>query len=157
MEKKSIELQQPISYPILISDEKRTTINNNEQRIPMKTKGQLEADISNAITQFEKDYLGRGPRESRTFIIQDMVLIRLKGILTPAEETLATQPDGARLIKEMRMRLIESSRPLLESLVTEKTGLKIVSLHTDISAKSGERVFIFVLEKNLENILAGKS
>lgn len=123
----------------------------------MKTKGQLEADISNAITQFEKDYLGRGPRESRTFIIQDMVLIRLKGILTPAEETLAKQSDGARLIKEMRMRLIESSRPLLESLVTEKTGLKVVSLHTDISAKSGERVFIFVLEKNLENTLAGKS
>ena len=123
----------------------------------MKTKGQLEADISNAITQFEKDYLGRGPRESRTFIIQDMVLIRLKGILTPAEETLAKQPDGARLIKEMRMRLIESSRPLLESLITEKTGLKVLSLHTDISAKSGERVFIFVLEKNLENTLAGKS
>ncbi len=123
----------------------------------MKTKGQLEADISNAITQFEKDYLGRGPRESRTFIIQDMVLIRLKGILTPAEETLAKQSDGARLIKEMRMRLIESSRPLLESLVAEKTGLKVVALHTDISAKSGERVFIFVLEKNLENTLIGKS
>lgn len=123
----------------------------------MKTKGQLEADISNAITQFEKDYLGRGPRESRTFIIQDMVLIRLKGILTPAEETLAKQPDGARLIKEMRMRLIESSRPLLETLVTDKTGLKVLSLHTDISAKSGERVFIFVLAKNLENTLAGKS
>jgi uncharacterized protein YbcI len=90
-----------------------------------KTKGQLEADISAAVTQFEREHLGRGPKESRTFIIQDMILIRLKGVLTPAEEQLAAEKDGAQLIKQVRMRLIESSRPLLEKIVKEKPAPKL--------------------------------
>ncbi len=82
-------------------------------RLQKKSKGQFEADISAAVTQFERDHLGRGPKEARTFIIQDMILIRLKGVLTPAEEKLAAEKDGAQLLKQVRMRLIESSRPLL--------------------------------------------
>lgn len=120
---------------------------------PKKSKGQLEADLSAAITQFEREYLGRGPKESRTFIIQDMILIRLKGVLTPAEEKLAQEKDGAQLIKQVRMRLIESARPLLESLVLEKTGTEVITLHTDISSRTGERVFVFGLNKNLEEEL----
>lgn len=118
-----------------------------------KSKGQLEAELSAAITHFEREYLGRGPKESRTFIIQDMILIRLKGVLTPAEEKLAQEKDGAQLIKQVRMRLIESARPLLESLVLEKTGAEVITLHTDISSRTGERVFVFGLNKNLEEEL----
>ncbi|MFQ5639795.1 MAG: DUF2294 domain-containing protein [bacterium] len=118
-----------------------------------KTKGQIESEISAAITQFEKDHLGRGPKEARTFIIQDMVLIRLKGVLTPAEEKLATDEGGAQLIKQIRLRLIESSRPLLEQIIQEKTGAQVTTVHTDISTQSGERVFILVLDENLEKKL----
>ena len=118
------------------------------------TKGQLEANVSNAITQFEKEHLGRGPKECRSFIIQDMLLVRLKGILTPAEENLAAEKEGTKLIKEIRMRLIETSRPLLEKIFTETTGCKVLSLHTDISSRSGERIFVFVLDRNLEAVLA---
>ena len=116
-----------------------------------KTKGQLEADISAAITQFEKDHLGRGPKEARTFIIQDMVLIRLRGVLTPAEEMLAKDEGGAQLIKQMRMRLIESSRPLLVKIIEEGTGAKVTTVHADISTRTGERVFIFGLDRNWES------
>jgi uncharacterized protein YbcI len=118
-----------------------------------KTKGQLEAEISIAFTQFEKDYLGRGPKEARTFILQDMVLIRLKGVLTPAEEKLAKKDDGAQMIKHIRLRLIESSRPLLERIIQEKTGAKVTTVHTDISTRSGERIFVLVLDKNLDEDL----
>ena len=113
-----------------------------------KTKGQLEADISVAITQFEKDYLGRGPKEARSYIIQDMVLIRLKGVLTPAEEKLAQEEGGAQLLKQMRMRLIESSKQLLVQLIEKTTEASVISVHTDISTSTGERVFVFVLDKN---------
>ncbi len=121
--------------------------------LPIKTKGQLEADLSAAITQFEREYLGRGPREARSFIIQDMLLIRLKGVLTPAEERLASERDGAQLIKQVRTRLIESARTLLEQIIFEKTGAQVVTLHTDISSKNGERIFVFCLNKNLEEEL----
>ncbi|NKE72619.1 DUF2294 domain-containing protein [Candidatus Manganitrophus noduliformans] len=115
-----------------------------------KTKGQVEAEISNAIIQFEKDYMGRGPKETQAYIINDMILLRLKGVLTPAEQQLAKNPEGTNLIKQVRSNLLEQGRGLLSELIEKMTGLKVISLHTDISTKSGERVIIFSLSENLE-------
>ncbi len=114
-----------------------------------KTKGQMEAEIANAIIQFEKEYMGRGPMETRAYIIDDMILIRLKGVLTLAEQQLAKNPEGAPLIKRVRSSLLEQARELLTEVIEKVTGLKVISLHTDISTKTGERVIIFTLNENL--------
>jgi len=114
-----------------------------------KTKGQVEADISNGLIQFEKEYLGRGPLECKTYLIDDMVLIRLKGVLTQAEQQLAKNDKGTDLIKKMRSNLLEQGRGLLTILIEEITSSKVVSLHTDISTKTGERVIIFTMSSLL--------
>ncbi len=114
-----------------------------------KTKGQIEADICEAVIKFEKEYMGRGPLETKAYIIDDMVLVRLKNVLTPAELKLSSvtdRKDGRELIKRIRITLIEQGRPLLESAVESILGIKIMSLHTDISTMTGERVIIFTLE-----------
>ena len=110
----------------------------------------MEAEISRAMVQFEIDYMGRGPKEARTHIIEDVVLVRLKGVLTPAEQRLTKSPDGVELIKKMRSTLIETAKPLLYQVVGDIMGAKIVSVHTDISTVLGERVIVFVLESDLE-------
>jgi uncharacterized protein YbcI len=113
-----------------------------------KTKGQLEAEISDAIVRFELDYMGRGPEEARTYIVDDMVLVRLRGVLTPAERHLAGAegtPRGRELVKQIRGELIEKARPLLEAIVADVTGQAIRSLHTDISTTHGERIIVFSL------------
>ena len=115
-----------------------------------KTKGQSEAEISTLFTKFEKEHLGRGPKEVRTFIIQDMILVRLQGILSPAEEKLAKENDGIQLVKQIRRRLIESSRKVIENIIVEKVNAKVRTLHTDISTHTGERVIIFVMDRNIE-------
>jgi uncharacterized protein YbcI len=112
--------------------------------------GEVEALLANAIIQFEKDHLGRGPTETRVYIIEDMILVRMRGVLTPAETKLAQNPEGHALIKQVRQQLLEGSRPLLEAIVQEKTGCHVVSLHTDISAKTGERIIVFTLAEKLE-------
>ena len=115
----------------------------------MKTKGEIEAKISEAIVQFELDYMGRGPKEARSHVIEDMVLVRLKGMLTPAEQQLTKSSDGGELVKKMRSTLIEKAKPLLYQVVGDITGAKVNDLHTDISIVSGERLFVFILDKNL--------
>ncbi|NPV53544.1 MAG: DUF2294 domain-containing protein [Firmicutes bacterium] len=115
----------------------------------MISKGQLEDNISKALIKFEKEYLGRGPQEVRTFILGDIILVRLKGILTPAEQQLAKSDEGKILVKQVRIRLIENSRHLLEEIIHELTGRSVVSLHTDISTVTGERIFVFTLDKEL--------
>ncbi len=116
-----------------------------------KTKGQIEAEIGNALIQFEKDYMGRGPQETKAFIIEDMVLVRLKGVLTPAEQQLAKNQEGMNLIKKIRSNLMEQGRAMLKEMIEKITGLKAISLHTDVSTKTGERVLIFTLDGNLED------
>lgn len=109
-----------------------------------------EKEISQAIIRFEKEFMGRGPLNAKTYIIDDMVLIRLKNVLTPAELKLAeAQADDKRgryLIKQVRQELIEQGRPLLDIMIKDILGLNVVSLHTDISAKSGERIIVFTLQ-----------
>jgi uncharacterized protein YbcI len=113
------------------------------------TKGQLEAEISKAIVAFEREFMGRGPTEVKTYLIQDMVLVRLKGVLTPAESQLI-KAEGVELLKQVRAKLFETGRDLLKRSVGELTGSKVVSMHSDLSTKTGERVIIFVLSVNIE-------
>ena len=121
--------------------------------MPNITKGQTEARISEAILKFEKEYMGRGPIEGKTYIIKDMVFIRLKGVLTPAEEQLAKTVEGAELIKKTRVQLLEGARILLNNIISEITACQVISLHSDISIKTGERVIIFTLNQNFEEKL----
>lgn len=119
-----------------------------------KSKGQMEAEISNSLIQFEKDYMGRGPKESRTYIIDDLILIRLKGVLTPAEQQLAKNTSGAELIKKVRANLLEQARIFLTETIEKITGVPVISLHTDVSTRTGERVIIFTLQERLEEKLS---
>lgn len=114
-----------------------------------KSKGQIEAEISEALIKFEKEYMGRGPEETKTYIIDDMILVRLQRVLTPAEQQLAKTSNNAKgrmLIKQVRTELLEKARSLLEPIVAEITGKPVKSLHTDISTITGERIIVFTLE-----------
>ena len=113
-----------------------------------KTVGELEAEISQAAIQFEKEFMGRGPLATKTYLLDDLVMIRLKGVLTQAELKLAETGDrqrGRYLLKQVRQELIERARPMLECLIRDILGVEISSLHTDISTKSGERIIVLSL------------
>lgn len=121
--------------------------------VTARTKGQIEAAITTAISQFERDFLGRGPKNARAFIVADMAIVRLMGILSPAEQKLGEESGGVELIKQMRSRLIEGSAGVLIQLVEEATGSRVTTMHTDISSRTGERMFVFGLDRNLEEVL----
>lgn len=111
------------------------------------TKGQMEDEITKSLVQWEREYLGRGPSGAKTDIIRDMVIVTLTGLLSPAEFYLAGNSEGMALVKKLRQQLVEQGRPELESIVQSVTKAKVVSLHTDISTKTGERLFVFRLDR----------
>jgi len=122
--------------------------------MPASNRTELEIRISQAIVRFEKEFMGRGPMETRTWIIDDLVLVRLKNVLTPAEQQLASDEDSERgriLIKQLRQQLLERGRPMLEGIVKETLGIPVKSLHTDISTRTGERIIVFTLERAYPN------
>ncbi|MBN2290962.1 MAG: DUF2294 domain-containing protein [Pirellulales bacterium] len=78
----------------------------------------------------------------------DLLVVRLQGVLTAAEQHLAKSlpaEKGRYLLKQVRTQLIEMARPVLESMVQEVTGIKVLSLHHDISTVTGEEVVLFTL------------
>ncbi len=123
-------------------------MSRTRQEMSSKTKGEVEAEICEALIKFEREYMGRGPEEARTYILDDLIIVRLRGVLTPAERQLVKSEvagHGRSLIKQVRMELIEKARPLLEVLVQDITGQHVKSLHTDISTSTGERIIVFSL------------
>ncbi len=117
----------------------------------MKTQGEIEAAICEGISRFEQEYMGRGPREIRTHLIGDLLVVRLQGVLTAAEQQLAKSlpaEKGRDLLKQVRIQLIETARPVLETMVQEVTGVNIQSLHHDISTITGEEVVLLTLAES---------
>jgi uncharacterized protein YbcI len=114
----------------------------------MKTRGEIEAAICEGVRRFEQEYMGRGPKDIRTHLIGDFLVVRLQGVLTAAEQQLARSLPAERgrdLLKQVRTQLVETARPVLEQMVQEITGLTPVSLHHDVSTATGEEVVIFTL------------
>jgi uncharacterized protein YbcI len=114
----------------------------------MKTQGEIEAAICEGVSRFEQEYMGRGPKDIHAHLIGDLLVVRLQGVLTAAEQQLVkTLPPekGRDLLKQVRTQLIETARPVLEKMVQEVTGVDVLSLHHDISTVSAEEVVLFVL------------
>ena len=116
----------------------------------MKTQGEIEAAICDAISHFEQEYRGRGPKNIYAYLIGDLLVVRLQGLLTSAEQQLAKGKTGKGrdLLKEVRTHLIETAKPLLQVQIQEITGVKVVSLHHDISTVTGEAVVLFTLAES---------
>lgn len=118
-----------------------------ESPIP-KTRGEVEAALCDAITCFEQEYLGRGPKAIHAYLIDDLLVVRIQGVLTVAEEQLAASlpvEKGRDLLKQVRRQLIEAARASLDAIVHAVTDVKPRTLHYDISTRTGEEVFVFVL------------
>jgi len=114
----------------------------------MRTQGEIEAAICEGVSRFEQNYMGRGPKDIHAHLLDDLLAVRLQGVLTAAEQQLAKSlpfEKGRDLLKQVRTHLIETARPVMEAMVEEVTGVKVVSLHHDISTVTGEEVVLFVL------------
>jgi uncharacterized protein YbcI len=117
----------------------------------MKTQGEIEAAVGAGVGAFEREFMGRGPKDIHTRLVGDLLVVRLQGVLTAAEQQLAqTLPaeKGRDLLKQVRTHLVETARPFLEAMIREATGVPVVSLHHDISTITGEEIVLFTLAES---------
>jgi uncharacterized protein YbcI len=133
---------------------------------PSKSQGEIEAAVCDGISRFQQEFLGRGPRDIHAHLIGSLLVVRLQGVLTPAERQLiaprhdSTDSDsdrrtdttnghdggnGRALLKQVRTHMVATGRSRLESIVENAVGVKLVSVHHDISTVTGEEVLVFSL------------
>jgi uncharacterized protein YbcI len=116
-----------------------------------RTKSEIEGAIRIAIIKFEQEFMGRGPDDVKAFVVRDLVVVRLKGVLTPAERQLAKTVEGVDMVKRLRQNLIAQGRDKLCEQVSEITGAKTIALFTDIDVQLSERVFVFTVDRDIQN------
>src|SRR4029078_851383 len=79
----------------------------------MKTQGEIEAAICDGMVRFEQEFMRRAPKDIRAHLIGDLLLIRLQGTLSAAEQHLVKSfpvEKGRDLLKEVRVQLMETAR-----------------------------------------------
>ena len=116
--------------------------------VTMKTQVEIEAAVCEHLARFAQDYLGMRPTTIRAYLLPSLLVVRLQGMLTVAEQQLLLTPgagDAKDMIKHMRVALVEAARPILVALVEEITSHQVFSLHHDLSTVTGEDVIIFTL------------
>lgn len=133
----------------------------------MKSQGEIEAAVCDGVSRFQQEYIGRGPRDIHAHLVGSLLVVRLQGVLTPAERQLIAphaggEPDGhasgnghdhgngngngRALLKQVRAHMVATGRSRLEEVVEAATGVKLVSVHHDISTVTGEEILAFSLE-----------
>lgn len=120
------------------------------------TIGQIKDIISKQVTKFYVETIGQGPENTRIYILEDMVIVRLKGKLLPIEEKLLEGEHGIDLVKDVRKKLHQVLTTHLGEIVSNITGHKVISSHSDISTKSGEMLEVFILDSNYETELGSR-
>ncbi len=113
------------------------------------TKGQIEAKISEAITKFEVDIMGRGPKHINTTIINDLILVRLEGFFSVSEKRLA-ENDNVALIKKVRTLLFENEEDKFKSIIEKIIDNRIISIHSDVSTRTGEKIIVLTAKDDIE-------
>jgi uncharacterized protein YbcI len=116
----------------------------------IKSQGEIEAAVCDAVSRFQQEFMGRGPRTIHAHLVENRLFVHLEGVLTAAEQRLidgtgAGNGKGADLLKQLRGHLVLAGRQLLEQLVREAAGAAPVTLHHDISAVTGEEVLVITL------------
>ena len=121
----------------------------NEMNI--KSKQSIESMVSESMSRFLNEQIGEQTGEVTTLILDDTIIVRFKDVLPPAERALARVQEGAKLIKELKVKLMDGLIPHLKEMIKTITDAEVIDVYSDISLTTGERIEIFTLNKGLRN------
>ena len=114
----------------------------------MKSQGEIEAAVCDAVSRFQQEYMGRGPHRVHAHLVENRLFVHLQGVLTAAEQRLIdgqANGRGVELLRQLRNHLVLAGRPMLETLVRDAAGAAPISVHHDISPATGEEVIVLTL------------
>ncbi len=105
--------------------------------------------MSRAITRFEREFRGRGPRQVRARLAGAELRVDLSGTMTAFERRCADVLDAAqghRVLSELNRQLIEAARPALEAVIRDLTGRAVVAIEYEIDTARDEETLVFLLD-----------
>ena len=103
--------------------------------------------ISNGIVGLLKEFYGRGPERTKTYLHDDLVVCLLRGGFTRVEQTLLDGGHGEDVIKQ-RMAFQQVMRERFEAVVAEATGREVIGFMSGNQQDPDMICEVFVLAPN---------
>jgi uncharacterized protein YbcI len=119
----------------------------------MKSRGELESDLAQAVAKFQKEAFGRGPVETKAVLRDGLAVVYSRGVLTPAQALLARSGAGsadAELVRQMRQRVVDRAHDELRAAVESALGVPVRAILTDVAPATDEAAFVFTLDRSAE-------
>lgn len=117
-----------------------------------KSKQNIESAISETVKRFFREHMGEQAETVTTKVVGDTIIVRFKDVLSPAERHMINDHQGGPVIKDLKGKLIEKAKPLLEVMIKNLTVAEVVDIHSSFDAETGERIEVLVLSEDIENI-----
>jgi uncharacterized protein YbcI len=112
----------------------------------MKTQGEIQSEISDLFTKFMQDNMGRGPTSIKTSITDDVVVVRLKGVLTETEKHLAISEVGKNLLVSVRRHLMTTTgKNHVNQIFLSKFKTSITNFYYDCDPTNNEEIVVCVM------------
>ena len=109
--------------------------------------GEVRTAISDGIVALLKEYYGRGPDNTKTYVNGDLVVCLLRGGFTRVEQTLLDEGHGDEVIRQ-RMVFQDVMRERFTAVVEEATGRRVIGFMSGNQQNPDMICEVFVLSRN---------
>ena len=116
-----------------------------------KSRQEIESAVAEAMTKFLRKQMGERAAGVITEVASDAIIVRVKGIMPPAERYLIKNQEGMKLLKELKEKLIERAKPLLEAMIKNLIDAEVVDIYSSFNPASNEHIEIFTLDRSFDD------
>jgi uncharacterized protein YbcI len=110
------------------------------------TRQSVRNGISNAMARIKREFYGKGPARTRTYICDSVIFSMLDDVLTPVERTLKKGGRDA-LVRRTRLTFEDIMTRTFTDEVEKLTGATVVAYHSQIVFDPDMAIEIFVLDR----------
>ena len=105
----------------------------------------LLSRLSNEMVRAQKRFFGKGPTEAKSYMLDDMLIIVMRGVLTTAEKTMLEfgQPDQVR---QFRQLFENEMTERLTDMIDRRTDRTVLTYQSQIMFDPDVVVEMFVFD-----------
>ncbi|MEA2150481.1 MAG: hypothetical protein QOD69_2311 [Solirubrobacteraceae bacterium] len=119
---------------------------HGEPRAAPLTGGQLLAAISTSIVAILREHYGRGPMQAKTYVLDDIIVVVMRGTgFTPLEQTIMND-DGADRVVAMRDEFQRVMAARYKQTIKDLTGRNVVAFLSQAHVEPDITIEIFFVD-----------
>lgn len=108
-----------------------------------QTARTMAEQIAQVATAFQQQRTGHEPKSVSVVLGGDTLVVTLHGALSPAEQAMSQNPEGAAKVQEFHRQLFQNASETLRDEIERITGMGVREVTAEVEPASGTVVHVF--------------